>query len=329
MEKTALILGATGGVGFEMARALARRGWKLRALARTIPKQAALDADWIKGDAMNRDDVMQAAAGVSLIVHGVNPPGYKNWRGLALPMLDNTIAAAGSQWRAYSVSRHGLQFWPRRVSAANGERAAKSEDAQRRDPSRDGREAPRCQRTRTLQSADRARRRFFGAQARNSWFSQGMITPGKPVRSVVYPGKTDVGHAWSYLPDVGETAARLIERESALANFDVFHMRGHDFARGVEMAERTRIAAGALSAPIKSFPWTLMIALSPFVRLFREMAEMRYLWTQDVRLDNGKLIAFLGAEPHTPIDVALRTTLHGLGCLADDVVAVSAEPVRC
>ncbi len=27
-------------------------------------------------------------------MHGANPPGYKNWKGLALPMLESTIAAA-------------------------------------------------------------------------------------------------------------------------------------------------------------------------------------------------------------------------------------------
>ncbi len=32
--------------------------------------------------------------GVSLIVHAVNPPGYRNWGQLVLPMIDNTIAAA-------------------------------------------------------------------------------------------------------------------------------------------------------------------------------------------------------------------------------------------
>ena len=34
--KTALVLGATGGVGGETARALLRRGWKVRALARRV-----------------------------------------------------------------------------------------------------------------------------------------------------------------------------------------------------------------------------------------------------------------------------------------------------
>ena len=45
------------------------------------------------------------------------------------------------------------------------------------------------------------------------------------------------------------------------------------------------------------------------------MLEMRYLWEKEVRLDNSKLVGTLGSEPHTPLDVALRATLIGQGCL--------------
>ena len=55
--------------------------------------------------------------------------------------------------------------------------------------------------------------------------------------------------------------------------------------------------------------------LAPFVTVLREVQEMRYLWTTDVRLDNCKLVAFLGQEPKTPILEALRETLAFNGCL--------------
>jgi len=37
---------------------------------------------------------MAAADAADVIVHGVNPPGYRGWAQLVLPMIDNTIAAA-------------------------------------------------------------------------------------------------------------------------------------------------------------------------------------------------------------------------------------------
>jgi hypothetical protein len=66
---------------------------------------------------------------------------------------------------------------------------------------------------------------------------------------------------------------------------------------------------------VRHFPWLALVTLSPFVRLFREMREMRYLWREPIRLDNARLVRFLGAEHHTPLEAALRTTLAGLGCL--------------
>src|SRR4051812_1153990 len=98
-NRTALIIGATGSFGGHAAAALAKRGWRLRALARD-PKAAKAKAgqrmpiEWVRGDAMNAADVVAAAEGCAVIVHGANPPGYKNWRGLAVPMLQATIAAA-------------------------------------------------------------------------------------------------------------------------------------------------------------------------------------------------------------------------------------------
>jgi hypothetical protein len=48
---------------------------------------------------------------------------------------------------------------------------------------------------------------------------------------------------------------------------------------------------------------------APFNGFMRELAEMRYLWRTPLRLDNAKLCATLGAEPHTPLDEAVRRTL--------------------
>src|SRR5690242_9533711 len=95
MADVALVLGATGGIGSEVARQLCDAGWQVRALKRGLERDTVRDGiAWIGGDASNRDDVMRAARGASVIVHAVNPPGYRKWSELVLPMVDNTIAAA-------------------------------------------------------------------------------------------------------------------------------------------------------------------------------------------------------------------------------------------
>jgi len=69
--------------------------------------------------------------------------------------------------------------------------------------------------------------------------------------------------------------------------------------------------------------------LTPFVRVLREMREMRYLWQVPLQLDNRKLVALLGQEPHTPLDEAVRHSLIELGCLSSRAVLMSeGEVVR-
>jgi nucleoside-diphosphate-sugar epimerase len=41
-------------------------------------------------------------------------------------------------------------------------------------------------------------------------------------------------------------------------------------------------------------------------------------------MDNAKLVAFLGREPHTPLDEAVEAALEGMGSLATAPVAVAA-----
>jgi nucleoside-diphosphate-sugar epimerase len=93
-SRIALVLGASGGIGGETALALSRRGWKIRAFSRTTKPAESSEWEWVKGDALERPSVEAAARGVSAIVHAVNPPGYRNWATLVLPMIENTLTAA-------------------------------------------------------------------------------------------------------------------------------------------------------------------------------------------------------------------------------------------
>jgi nucleoside-diphosphate-sugar epimerase len=319
--RTALVLGATGGIGGEVALALLKRGWRVRSLHRE-PERAAhktphlAQVQWVAGDAMQREDVVAAAEGAAVIVHGVNPPGYRNWRGLALPMLENSIAAAKESGARLvfpgTVYNFGPDAFPNLTERSPQNPLTRKgrirvEMEQRLEvASRDG------MRTLVVRAGD-----FFGSRAGNSWFAQGLIKPGKPVRSILYPGRPNAGHAWAYLPDVAATIAQLLERESDLNTFDVFHFEGHWFEQGIEIAHAIQRVVGERTPSIHRFPWALAYALSPFVTVFREMLELRYLWQRPVRLHNAKLVAFLGTEAHTPIDAAVRATLIGLGCLPD------------
>ena len=326
--RSVLVLGATGGIGSAVAHGLSRRGWQVRALSRNAGKCAQTERtfDWRQGDAMNAGDVRAAAEGVDLIVHAVNPPGYRNWGTLVLPMLDSTIAAAKAAGACIllpgTIYNFGRDAFP-----------VLTEDAPQNPDTDKGR--IRKEMERRLKQASEAgvgviivrAGDFFGPGAANNWFSQGLVKPGKPLTAISYPGRAGIAHQWAYLPDVAETMIRLVERKEQLPRFAVYHMRGFLDRNGTAMIEAIRRAVGKPDLPVRAFPWWLITLASPFVPLFRELREMRYLWREPLRMPNERLLAVLAEEPHTPIDEAVATTLRGLGCLDSQRAITPAQAI--
>src|SRR5258705_12119859 len=88
-NKTALVLGASGGIGGELAHQLRDARWQGRALKREIAPRAATKGgvDRPQGGAVDRDDGRRCAGGCAGIRHGGNPPGDRSWAELVLPMV--------------------------------------------------------------------------------------------------------------------------------------------------------------------------------------------------------------------------------------------------
>src|SRR5262245_48933700 len=314
-SRTALVLGATGGIGTETALALSRHGWQIRAFSRaTNPRSEWAGWQWVNGDALNRASVLAAAEGVQAIVHAVNPPGYRNWAKLVLPMIDNTIAAArasGARILLPGTSyNYGSDAFPvlREASPQNATTHKGRIRIELEKRLKDA--APQGTRSLIVRFGD-----FFGPKPGNNWFSQGMVTSNRPLGNITYPGKPGVGHSWTYLPDAGEAFAQLMDREGELEDFASFHFRGLWDKDGTEIIGAIRRAAGKPSLPVKSLPWFIFKLASPFNETMRELYATRPLWTTPIELDNTGLVRFLGEEPHTNLDEAVETTLRGLGCL--------------
>ena len=336
----ALVLGATGGVGGEVAATLLRRGWQVRGLARDPAKAAAQwradgvpQPEWLRGDAMDAGSVVAAARGAALIVHAVNPPGYRNWETLVLPMLESTIAAARASGARILLPGTVYNYGPDVLCAGH----EVAESAPQRPTTRKGKIRVQMEarlrevaqegiRSLVVRAGD-----FFGPNAGNNWFAQGLVKPGQVPAAISYPGDAGIGHQWAYLPDVAETMVRLVERSEALGAFETFHMDGHWDADGTKMIDAIRRALGDRAPGSRRFPWWLIRLAQPFVPMFRELMEMRYLWRMPLRLSNAHLVAVLGSEPHTPLDRAVETTLAGQGCMPGDrprAAGVGAEGVR-
>jgi len=308
--KIALVLGATGSFGSVMAAELLANGWQVRALQRNPAAARAalpdLGVKWIAGDAMHAEDVAKAAEGVQLIVHAVNPPKYQNWRELALPMLDHSIAAARRESARILLPGVVYNYAPDAGSAVD-------EDYAQQPATRKGQVRVEMEqhlkasgvRTLILRAGD-----YFGGRGANAWF-QYIFKAGKPLRSMMYPGPHDIAHDWAYLPDMTRAAALILAREDELQTFERFHFSSYRLT-GKAFIDTVRAVSRNPRLPVKRLPWLVIRIAALFASLPRELLEMRYLWQKPLLLDDRRLQAFLGGFEATPIEVALRTSLAGM-----------------
>lgn len=319
--RTALVLGATGGVGGAVAEALAARGWTVHGLARDPAKAAAGwhgragAIDWVAGDAMVSEDVIRAAQGAQVIVHAVNPPGYKDWDTTVLPMIDNTIVAARAAGGARIVLPGTIYNFDPAATPVLGNDSPQ-EPRSRKGTIRKELEA-RLERAALAGEAPALIVRagdFFGPRVRSSWFAQAMVTPGKPVTRLTVLNR-GVGHAWAYLPDLADTMARLLDAPERLQAFERVQFEGFWDPDGAEMPAAVAAALGRDHIPTRTFPWWLMRLTAFFGGFPREVVDILPVWRHPVRLDNARLRELLGQEPRTPVVDAVRATLQGLGCL--------------
>jgi nucleoside-diphosphate-sugar epimerase len=337
----ALVVGARGGWGGAMAHCMAQRGWRVRAMARgAMPDVAAAgNWHWVQGDALNPDDVMRAAQGAQVLVHAVNPPGYVRWRELAIPMLRHSMVAAQAQGARLMMPGNIYNFGPDagacvREDAPQHPLTAKG--AVRVDMEAMLQEAAA---TEGLQSLVLRAGDFFGGEGPSSWFNTVMVTPGREVKRVVEPHRAGVGHSWAYLPDAVLAATLCLEQDLAspgrLAVAERLHFKGHELADGrallacvAEVVAQDRAARGLGARPVKvrALPWPMVSVLGLVSPLLREVREMRYLWQQPLALDNSRLRALLGEEPHTPLVDAVRASLQRMGCLPGSVPAAPSRP---
>jgi nucleoside-diphosphate-sugar epimerase len=241
-----------------------------------------------------------------------------------MPMAENAIAAAKASGARLVIPGNVYNFAP--DSGANI-----GEDAPQAPVTRKGAIRVRMEQRLRAVSQDGVKvlilraGDFFGPAAPNSalsWLAQkrrGRIT------SVFASGRA--AHAFAYMPDLCETLARLADAEDRLGAFEVFHFRGQWLEDGRALGEAMRRVTGQPKLPINGFPWIVVRLAAPFNETFRELLEMRYIWDKPIGLDNAKLVRFLGEEPHTPLDAALRATVVDMGCL-DDPAPAAVQPSR-
>jgi nucleoside-diphosphate-sugar epimerase len=346
ISKTALILGANGRLGRAVLDAFVAAGWDVLAQARRPMQNLPAAARQLGIDMSNTHAIATAARGASIVVYAVNPP-YTEWDEKLLPfarqgmdiaerlgalfMLPGNVYAFGEKMPVRLIE----STMPRPTTKKGEQRAALEHEMQAR--------IQRGLRSAVIRAGD-----FFGGGTGN-WFDQAIvksIAQGK----LVYPGPTNLVHAWAYLPDLARAFVGIAELDldgnlnapvtrhytspqtSTIGSFKKIHFTGHNVT-GAALLDAIEAAAKRLNVTTTQFkragiPWWLIRLVGIVNPTWRELAKMSYLWRVPHAVESTSLADLLPGlvHTHTPIDLAMQSSLIALGH-GENAVNKSAEVV--
>lgn len=316
MSKTALIIGANGRLGQVLTSAFLAGGWRVLAQVRRTPTRVAEPGlQWLQVSAQDPAGLAEAARAADVVVHAANPP-YTHWRTEAMPLARHAMDTARRLNAVLMFPGNVYNFgadMPETLTEATPQEPTTRKGRIRAQIEAAMREAARSGvRVVVIRAGD-----FFGGPGRGSWFD---LVIAKSLRQgkVVYPGRINAVHAWAYLPDLAQTFVLVAERRAALPVFETLHFpgcspTGREFLECLERsARRVGLLGQGRTLERGGMPWVFLRIAGLAVPMYREIAEMRYLWNVPHRLAGQRLTAVLGSVPATPLDDAMDATLREL-----------------
>ena len=320
-SRSVLVLGARGRLGLAATRAFAADGWRVIAQARPGARVAPVPGvTWVQSELSDHAALAAAARDASVVVHALNP-AYTAWNAQAMPLLESGLRVAEMLQARLMLPGNVYNFGASMP-------ALLSEDTPQRATTRKGQiriameqRLARAAQEGAVKSVVIRAGDFFGSGS-GTWFDRALVKNINRGR-ITYPGALDVPTAWAYLPDLASAfvrvANRLADPHAPVALFDAFHFQGHaltgsHWLRLLEgMAHEQRWLADGDDLRVASLPWKLIRIGGVLVPMWRELAEMQYLWDTPHALTGTKLAALIGPEPRTPLSRAICAALQGLG----------------
>lgn len=298
-----VVLGASGGVGGAVVRALVARGKRVRAVNRGGKIDAPTGVEVIAGDASNPESARQVCHGAAVVYLCANPP-YHLWAQDFPPLLDGAIAGTSAA-SAKLVFADNLYIYAPTSQPL-------TEDLPWAPATRKGQVRKQLDETLMAAHASGTVRAvigrasdYYGPGGTNSTVGErffGQLLAGRPVQ---WLGRMGAPHSLNYLDDFAHGLVTLGERDEALGQ--AWHIPAAEPLTGRQFITLAASVAGVprRMAPVPPVMLRLAGLFSP---LIRETVEMQYQFLQPYVMDGGKYTRAFGFTP-TPHREALRETI--------------------
>jgi nucleoside-diphosphate-sugar epimerase len=313
MGGSVLVVGANGRLGQALVDAFRADGWRVAGQVRRTPARTGEGVRWVQAPLAEPAALAEAAGPADVVMHAANPV-YTRWAEEAMPMARQAMDVARRLSAVLLFPGNVYNFgrrMPELLSESTAQHPTTRKGRIRVELESAMREAARAGlRVAVVRAGD-----FFGDASGGSWLDM-VIAKSLRNGKVVYPGRTDIPHAWAYLPDLARTFVMVANRRAELPVYETIHFPGHSptgeaFLQALERAAR-RLGFLGPDARLRcaTMPWSMLRIGGLVVPMWRELAEMRYLWDVPHRLSGERLEKLLGKVPHTPLDEALQGALR-------------------
>lgn len=304
--KKALVIGATGSMGFAIVNELSKRGIEVNAFARGEERLRRLfgknpNVNLMAGDVFKIDRLIEAAKGADVIFHAMNVP-YGEWEEKQ-PQLVGHILSAAERSGAKLVAVDNIYAYGKGDGTKVNERSLKAPHTKKGKI--------RLQLETMIKSAKTDALiahfpDFYGPMAENTQLHY-TLSAVLANKSAMFVGDQRTKREYIYTPDGAKALVELSLRESAYNQN--WNIPGCGVISGEEFVQILRELTG-YQKRVGTVTKTMLRMMGLFNKQMREMVEMMYLTEEPVILSGEKLEKELGAIPMTPYREGIRQTLQ-------------------
>jgi nucleoside-diphosphate-sugar epimerase len=307
MERSGIhvVLGASGGTGNAVARALHERGHRVRAVNRAGNSDVPEGIERAAGDVTKSDDLERVLEDATVVYHCAQPE-YTRWAeefpGMNRVIVDATAAAGAKLVFADNLYMYGPVDGP--LTEQSPLNPLSKKGVVRRQLAEDLLAAHREGRLRvTISRASD----YFGPRALDSAIGDRLFEAAIKGKKVPWLGSLDVPHTVSYAQDMGRAIALLGERNDADGR--VWHLPSDAAVTGREFISMIADELGRPLRPTATSPAMVKLA-GVFVPMIREINDVIDQWTKPFVSDGSNFERTFGPFEVTPNGVAIRETVQ-------------------
>lgn len=304
--KKALVLGASGGMGYAIVKELVERGVEVIAFARNKNKLTQLfrDISTVKifsGDVFNFIDLDHATKGVDTLFHAVNIP-YPEWKERQPILVKNIIQVAEKNNVKLAVVDNIYSY-------GKAEKPFVSEDTVKQPHTKKGKirlELEKMILKAKVPALIAHFPDFYGPNAENTLihYTLQQVLNNKKASFV---GSKKVAREYIFTPDGAKAIVELAFRNDAYG--EQWNIPAHSTISGEEIEALIKQLTGYKKNFFTVTKGMIRI-LGLFSREMREFTEMMYLTEQPVVLSGEKYESFIGPIPRTSYKEGLKQTIN-------------------